>query len=71
MYDRSRECILRILNNANYMSTHDILTEARKYPDICRGCRSGSNIIRIAMKLLEEGLITREIGKGGFIWKIR
>ena len=69
--DKSRMCILQILKSHSHsLSTQEILDETKLYPDICRGCKSGSNILRIALKLVNEGVISRELAKGGFQWKI-
>ena len=50
------------------MSTAELIEEMDKYPDLCKGCKSGTYLIRTAMALMKKGKITRKIGKGGFYW---
>lgn len=69
MINKSKECILKILaENSSSLSTQEILDNAKNFPELCTGCRSGTNVINAAMKLLKEGKISRKIAKGGFRW---
>lgn len=69
---KSRQCILKILGESEKsLSTQEMLDIAIKYPELCRGCKSGSNILSIIMKMYREGKVQREITKGGLRWMIK
>ncbi|MFQ5832765.1 MAG: hypothetical protein ACE5H4_08690 [Candidatus Thorarchaeota archaeon] len=52
--------------------TSEVLEIARsdEYADICRDCAGGDTFIVAARQLVDKGLITRKLGKGGYRWQI-
>ena len=74
MTDLSREaqCVLRILEGQESLSTSEILEFARtpEFADICEDCAGGDTFIAAANQLVERGLIWKKFGKGGYRWHI-
>lgn len=69
--ENSKKCIIIILSSANNsLSTSEIVEMAHNYPELCRDCSSGTKLISIAIKLVEEGRIRKQVTKGGFRWSL-
>ena len=69
MSQSNKQCFLAILQHSQKkLRTQEILDLTDKFPELCTGCKSGSDVILAGMKLLKEGKINREIGKGGYYW---
>lgn len=69
---RNAECVLRILSKAaGDLTTAEILERAQseEYAEICQGCAGGDAFIVAARQLVEKGLITRKLAKGGYRWR--
>ncbi len=70
---RNAECVLRILKDATEsLSTAEILEAARReeYADICQDCAGGDTFVVAARQLVDKGLITKKLGKGGYRWQM-
>ncbi|MFW9798827.1 MAG: hypothetical protein ACFFD9_00155 [Candidatus Thorarchaeota archaeon] len=70
---RNAQCVLEILQNAiTPLMTSEVLEIARsdEYADICQDCAGGDTFIVAARQLVDKGLITRKLGKGGYRWQI-
>lgn len=71
MSESNKQCFLAILQHSQTkLRTQEILDLTDTFPDLCRGCKSGSDVILAGMKLFKEGKINREIGKGGYYWSL-
>ena len=67
------ECVLRILKDAiDPLTTAEILETARReaYADICQDCAGGDTFVVAARQLVDKGLITKKLGKGGYRWQM-
>ena len=67
------ECVLKILKDATEpLLTAEILEIARRdeYADICQDCAGGDTFVVAARQLVDKGLITKQIGKGGYRWQL-
>jgi hypothetical protein len=72
-FSRNTECVLKILQNANEsLTTSEILEAARseELSDICQDCAGGDTFIVAARQLVDMGLITKRLGKGGYRWQL-
>jgi hypothetical protein len=69
---RNAQCILKILEVGNSLTTSEILDLTRnpEYADICKDCAGGDIFVVAANQLVEQGLVTRKIGKGGYRWQM-
>lgn len=69
---RNAQCILRILGPGRLLTTSEILDLARRpeYADVCKDCAGGDTFVIAANQLVERGLITRKLGKGGYHWQM-
>ena len=68
---RNTDCLLTILRNqGDSLTTTQILEYTSNYPELCRDCSSGSAIISSAKELMEQGIVKRVVGKGGFRWSL-
>jgi hypothetical protein len=70
---RNAECVLKILQNTTEpLTTSEILEAARneELSDICQDCAGGDTIIVAARQLVDKGLITKKLGKGGYRWQL-
>jgi hypothetical protein len=69
---RNAQCVLKILEAGNSLTTSEILEIARRaeYAEICVDCAGGDTFVIAANQLVEQGLITRKLGKGGYRWQI-
>lgn len=67
----NEKCLLSILADASKeITTAELLEAMDKFPDLCKGCKSGTYLIRTGISLEKKGLISRKAGKGGFYWKL-
>ena len=67
----NKECLIHILKtHGDDKTTEEIIKHASEYPDICSGCKSGSDVMIAAMVLLKKGTIRRDLGKGGCRWSL-
>ena len=66
------KCVLTVLETAESLTTTEILELARKkiYADICTDCAGGDAFVAAANQLVEQGLITKKFGKGGYRWQL-
>lgn len=69
---KNAECILRILESADFLTTSEILERARlpEYADLCQDCAGGDAFVVAANQLVEAGLIKKKFGKGGYRWSL-
>ena len=70
---RNAQCVLRILQNATEpLTTSEILEIARsdEHADICQDCAGGDTFIVAARQLVDKGLISKTLGKGGYRWQL-
>ncbi len=69
---KNAQCVLKILEDAGPLTTAEILELARRpqYEKICEDCAGGDSFVAAANYLVEQGIITRVFGKGGYRWKI-
>ena len=70
---RNAECVLKILQNATEpLTTSQILEAARSedLSDICQDCAGGDTYIVAARQLVDQGFITKKLGKGGYRWQL-
>lgn len=69
MIDRNLECLITILrDHGRKLSTQQILEAVKQYPELCKGCSSGTEIIAAGLILKDQGKIERKVTKGGFLW---
>lgn len=66
------QCVLKILESGESLTTTEILELARteKYADICTDCAGGDSFVVAANQLVELKLITKKFGKGGYRWQL-
>ena len=65
--------MLNILQNAtNPLTTSEILEIARsdEYADVCQDCAGGDTFIVAARQLVDKGLISKALEKGGYRWEL-
>lgn len=70
---RNAECVLRILRNSTEpLTTSEILKAAQEedLSEICQDCAGGDTFIVAARQLVDRGLITKKLGKGGYRWQL-
>jgi hypothetical protein len=69
---RNAQCVLRILENAESLTTTEILRIAGTddYADLCTDCVGGDAFVAAANQLVEKGLISKKFGKGGYRWQL-
>jgi hypothetical protein len=69
---RNAQCVLKILENAESLTTTEILEIASTddYADLCIDCAGGDAFVAAANQLVEKGLITKKFGKGGYRWQL-
>ena len=69
---KNAQCVLKILENAESLTTTDILGIAStdEYADLCTDCAGGDAFVAAANQLVEAGLITKKFGKGGYRWQM-
>jgi hypothetical protein len=69
---KNAQCVLKILENAESLTTTDILGIAStdEYADLCTDCAGGDAFVVAANHLVEAGLITKKFGKGGYRWQL-
>ena len=69
---RNAQCVLSILENAESLTTTEILTIAstEDYAELCTDCAGGDAFVAAANQLVEKGLITKKFGKGGYRWQL-
>ena len=66
------QCVLKVLETQDFLTTSEILELARKpeFADICQDCAGGDTFVVAANQLVEQGLITKKFGKGGYRWHL-
>ena len=69
---RNAQCVLRILESSDSLTTAEILALAReeRFSELCTDCAGGDTFVIAANQLVEQGLITKKFGKGGYRWQI-
>jgi hypothetical protein len=69
---KNAQCVLKILENADSLTTTDILGIAStdEYADLCTDCAGGDAFVAAANQLVEAGLITKKFGRGGYRWQM-
>ena len=67
---RNAQCVLKILETTDSLTTAEILTMARdeQFAELCTDCAGGDTFVVAANQLVEQGLITKKFGKGGYRW---
>ena len=71
-FSRNAQCVLKILENADSLTTTEILEIAHTedYAELCTDCAGGDAFVAAANQLVEKGLITKKFGKGGYRWQL-
>ncbi|MHA1905821.1 MAG: hypothetical protein ACW98Y_00880 [Candidatus Thorarchaeota archaeon] len=69
---KNAQCVLRILEKEDSLTTSEILKRARdpSLSDWCTDCAGGDTFVVAANQLVEQGLITKKFGKGGYRWHL-
>lgn len=69
---KNAQCVLKILESADSLTTTEILGIAGtdEYADLCTDCAGGDAFVAAANQLVEQGLITKKFGKGGYRWQL-
>jgi hypothetical protein len=69
---KNAQCVLKILENAESLTTTEILGIAatEEYAELCVDCAGGDAFVAAANQLVEKGLITKKFGKGGYRWQL-
>ena len=69
---RNAQCVLAILTDEDNLTTSEILERARdpKHADLCTDCAGGDTFVVAANQLVEQGLISKKFGKGGYRWQL-
>jgi len=69
---RNAQCVLQILQSAGVLTTSEILEMARRteYAEVCKDCAGGDTFVAAANQLVEQGLVTKKLGRGGYHWQI-
>jgi len=69
---RNAQCVLKILESGSSLTTSEVLNRARRaeYTELCKDCAGGDTFIIAANQLVERGLVTRKLAKGGYRWQI-
>ena len=69
---KNAQCVLRILETEDALTTSEILERARdpSLSDLCTDCAGGDTFVVAANQLVEQGLITKKFGKGGYRWHL-
>ena len=71
-FSKNIQCVLKILEDADSLTTAEILEIAHTedYAELCRDCAGGDTFVAAANQLVEDGLITKKFGKGGYRWQL-
>ncbi|MFX1560638.1 MAG: hypothetical protein ACFFBL_08610 [Promethearchaeota archaeon] len=69
---KNAQCVLKILENAESLTTTEILeiADTDEYADLCTDCAGGDAFVAAANQLVGRGLITKKFGKGGYRWQL-
>lgn len=69
---KSDQCVLKILETADSLTTTEILeiAQTEDYAELCSDCVGGDAFVAAANQLVEKGLITKKFGKGGYRWQL-
>jgi hypothetical protein len=69
---KNAQCVLKILGNLGPLTTTEILEAAhnQEYADICTDCAGGDAFVVAANQLVEQGLVQKAFGKGGYRWHL-
>jgi len=69
---KNAQCVLQILQAAGTLTTSEILEMAHRteYVEICKDCAGGDTFVAAANQLVEQGLVTKKLAKGGYHWQI-
>ncbi|MCP4133207.1 MAG: hypothetical protein GY754_19725 [bacterium] len=63
----NEQCMLKILDYKNNITTSELLILAKKFP-ICNDCSTGSHVVGAGEKLAEKNMITRNLTDKGYLW---
>ncbi len=70
-FSKNETCFLKILKSkGEKLMTSQILELSDNFPEICSGCKSGSDVIAAGMRLIKKDKVKRSVGKGGFLWSL-
>ncbi|MFH1235126.1 MAG: hypothetical protein V1493_05950 [Candidatus Diapherotrites archaeon] len=66
----NERCMILILRKANRATTKKLLElkASKEFSDICAHCVGSDDVMLTGEKLLEKGIIKRELGKNGYVW---
>jgi hypothetical protein len=69
---KNAQCVLKILGDLGSLTTTEILEAAddQRYSDICTDCAGGDSFVAAANQLVEQGLVEKTFGKGGYRWHL-
>lgn len=69
---KNAQCILKILGDLGSLTTTEILEAVsnQKYANICTDCAGGDTFVATANQLVEQGLVQKTFGKGGYRWRL-
>jgi hypothetical protein len=67
---KNAQCILKILGDLGALTTTEILEAVsnQKYANICTDCAGGDTFVVTVNQLVEQGLVQKTFGKGGYRW---
>lgn len=65
----NENCMIEILKYRNGVSTSEVLELSRRFP-ICNDCSTGAHVIAAGMKLIQKGLVNKELTENGYIWSL-
>ena len=69
---KNEKCLIEILKNAGKgLTTKEVLTDSKKYPELCIGCSSGSHVIAAGIELSKKAVLTKKFSKGGYVWTLK
>jgi hypothetical protein len=69
---KNAQCVLKILESNESLTTTEILEIAGtdEYASLCTDCAGGDAFVAAANQLVENGLITKKFGRGGYRWQL-
>ncbi len=71
-HSSNTQCVLYLLKTYGpSLTTAQIIEHASKHPELCKGCKSGGQVITTCINLTKTGILERDTIKGGFVWKIK
>lgn len=73
MQSGNEECLTSILRKYNGITTSEVISIANseEFDDLCSGCSGGDDVIGAGARLIEQGIVKKELVKGkGYVWTL-